>query len=220
MKTIDLNHWGVIDNEASISLSRLHASFNVLMKDRYPYFQLTVTDSNMENITLNFYTLEDVFAFTEDVVRKCYSNEEVLNKYQEMGKNGLFKLPGGVNPPKEDAITLSPAEVSKIIVDYFASNKKYNISIEVKGLYLDYNGQRQVYLYLIEHLNYGGIKKDNRYILTKGDIQNVLSEYVNDCGYELVDFNYISDSSNYGGITLNVKQKDSGYQKKYQIKNY
>ncbi len=218
MKNINLGHWGVSGNSATISLPHLHAKFNVLKNDTFIYFQLIVTDSSMETLDLNFYTLEDVIMFTEDVVNKCFSKEDVLDKYQQMCKGGVFRLSGGMKPPKGNTITLTPDEVNQAIIEYFGSKKNYRISVK-EQVYIDFYGQQQINFYLTEHLDYDGIKKDIKCMLTEGDIKNALSAYVDFYSYELIDFKYIGgihrtgyyfdeDTPYYEGIKLNVKQKN------------
>ena len=92
MKIINLNNWALINNSASVSLPHLHAKFDILTKDDELLFHLTINDSDMKTIELDFNTLEDVTEFTEDVVRKCWTNEEVYNKYCEMFENNRKKL--------------------------------------------------------------------------------------------------------------------------------
>ena len=224
MKNIDLDHWGVIGNKAAISLSHLHAKFYVKKNDEFIYYQLIVTDSNMETLTFNFYTLEDVISFTEDVINKCWSREEVLDKYQKMYEVGLFSLPGGMKPPRKGISLLSPEDVEQAIIDYFGSGKNYDVSVDSE-LYVDFNRQQQIVYYLVEHLDYDGIQRDISCMLTNGDIKNALSAYVETCGYELVDFKYKGgirkvgffideDTPHYEGVSLNVKKMDAPKQKK------
>lgn len=224
MKNINLSNWSVSVNIATVSLPSLHSKVSILKNTEFIYFQLTVTDSNMEILTFNFNTLEDVIMFTEDVVYKCSSKEEVLDKYQQMYKEGLFRLPGGIKTPKRNTITLTPDEVDQAIIEYFGSGKSYRISVKEK-VYLDFHGQQQISFYLTEHLDYDGIKKDIGYMLTEDCIKNALSAYVEFYGYELVDFKYVGgihkvgyyfdeDTPYYEGIMLNVKQKDVSNKKR------
>ena len=215
MEFIKLNNLSVSDNKASASLMRLHAKIEVLNNKDYIYYRLIVTDSNMENIEMVFYTLEDVLSFTQNEVSKCWSIGEAKTKYQQMFDNGDFRLPRGMRPPKKNKITLSPDEVNQALINYFADGKKYKISIK-EELYIDLNKETQVGFYLTEHLDYDGIKKDIEYMLTKSDIEHALKEYVNDYGYDLDSFKYLgidnNDKSNeikshYEGIELIVKKK-------------
>jgi len=218
MKNIEFNNWSVINDKASISLSHLHAKFNVLKNDKFIYFQLTVTDSNMQTITFNFYTLEDVISFTENVVSKCWTNEEVITRYQQMFENGEFRLPGGLKPPKKEKITLTPDEVGKAIIGYFGDGKDYRVSVRDK-LSVDFYGNPKMNFYLIEHLDYDGIKKDIEHLLTDGDIKIALANYVDFYGYDLDNFKYIvgfdrtgyyfdEDTPHYEGIELRVTHRE------------
>ena len=73
--------------------------------------------------------------------------------------------------------------------------------------------------YLIEHLDYDGIKRDNMIMLTESDLKAALNHYINFYNYELIDFKYIGgihrvgyffdeDTPHYDGIQLEVKTKE------------
>lgn len=216
MKNIELNHWGVENNKASISLSHLHAKFNVLKNDEYIYFQLIVTDSNMQTLTFNFYTLEDVITFTENVVSKCWINEEVTSKYQQMLDDGEFRLPGGMKAPKKEKITLTPNDVDEALIGYFGDGKNYRVSVR-EELSVDFHGNPKILFYLTEHLDQERIK--NEYLLTESDLKTALAHYVDFYGYDLNGFKYIGgvhrvgyyfdeDTPHYEGIELKVTPKE------------
>lgn len=219
MKSINLDHWFVSGNNLSISLLNLHANIKVLKNDKFIYYQLVVTDRNMETLVFNFYTLEDVLSFTIDVVSKCKTRKEVLEKYEMMYEEGMFSLPGGMKKPKNETIYLNRDEVEDALVNHFGKGKNYSVSID-EEMYLDFKGNPKISFYLTEHLDYDGIKKDIRYMLTESDIKNALEDYVNHYGYELNNFKYVGgvhrvgycfdeDTPYYEGIKLKVSQKNN-----------
>ncbi len=218
MKNIEFNNWSINNNKASISLLHLHAEFNVLTNDKSIYFQLIVTDSNVKTTTFNFYTLEDVISFTEDIVSKCMTNEEVTILYKQMLENGDFRLPCGLKTPKKGKITLTPFDVDEAITRYFGNGKNYRVSVREK-LSTDFYGNSKILFYLIEHLEYNGFKKDIEYLLTDGDLKKALSNYADSYGYDLDNFQYIGDINkpgyyfgedtlNYEGIELKVTHRE------------
>ena len=218
MKNIELNNWNVNNNKASIALPHLHAKFNVLKNNDFVYFQLIITDSNMQTITINFYTLEDAFFFTEDIVSKCETNEEVITRYRQMFENGEFRLPGGLKPPVKEKITLTPDEVDEAIIGYFGEGKDYRVSVR-NEMSEDFYGNPKIKFYLIEHLDYYGIKKDVEHLLTDGDLKIALANYVDYYGYDLDNFKYMGDihrneyyydedTSHYKGIELKVTHRE------------
>ncbi len=219
MGKIKLGYWFLTDNSASVSLMNLHAEVKILNNNEFIYFQLTITDSNMETANFNFYTLEDAVTFVENVASKCSSKEEVSEKYNDMLNQGLFKLPCEIKPPKENVITLSLEELKQILLKYYSRIKKGNISINIEN-YIDFNKKPKIVFYLIEYMEYYGIQN----ILTEKDIEKVLINYLDFYGYELVNYEYkeemnsTSDLPMYNCININVVSKEDNNQKKYQKK--
>lgn len=225
MKNINRRNWSLDGNKASVSLMNLHAKFEVLKNDNSIYYQLVVTDSNMDTLTFNFYTLEDVISFTENVVSECRTKEDVLNQYQQMYEEGEFRLPGGMKPPKKNKISLTPNEVDEALVGYFGEGKDYRISVKDEEPYIDFEGNPKVPIYLVEHIDFEGAKKEISYMLTDSDIKHALAHYIDFYGYDLEDFKYIGgihhtgyffdeDKPYYEGIELTVKEKQKEQPKK------
>ena len=217
MEFITLDHWGIEGNKASISLPHLHAQFNVLKGEGYIYYQLVVNDSEMKKITMNFYTLEDVTGFIQNVVSNSWTNEEVLEKYNEMKEEGKFRLPGGLQPPQKGKMRISPDEIEYAIIDYFGSGKDFKVSVR-EDLYVDEKRNPQIKFYLVEH--YDDINKKIEYLLTETDLKRALANYISDRGYELNDFKYIGgvrkfgyfvdeDKAYFEGIELSVSEKEN-----------
>ena len=213
MSIIELNHWSVKDNELSISLMLFYIKITILKNDQTIYYQLFVKGHDEKELTFNFYTIEDAISFTEQVINKSKNSNEVLEKYTLMFENNMIYSPF----PKTKKIELTPDEVDGAIVRYFGEGKNYRVSSE-RELSL-YNDQIDLRFYLIEHLDYDGIKRDNKIMLTESDLKTVLNHYVNFYNYELIDFKYIvgihrvgyyfdEDTPHYDGIQLEVKPRE------------
>jgi hypothetical protein len=222
MENITLNHWEVERNKVSIALSHLNASFSVLKDGEYIYYQLEVNDRDMKKITMDFYTLEDVMGFIQNIVSKSRTNEEVLNKYNEMKENEQFRLPGGLKTPENDKIIVSPDEIKEAITDYYDVGKNYKVSVR-EDIYVDYNGHPQINYYLVEH--YYNKNREFEYMLTETDIKKALANYIGKNGYDLNDFKYIGgvhkvgyfvdeDTVYFEGIELNVSEKENNHIKR------
>lgn len=227
MERINLNNWYINKNEADISLTNLHVRFTVLKNGDFIYYRLIVTDSNMKTLTINFYTLEDAFEFTENVVNNCKTLDEVSMKYQQ-----LFEKSKYIKDDESticESIILTKNEVNQILIDYFGNEKEYKLSV-VPQTYLDDNEEIQIRFYLIEHLYYNNNRNDFKCLLSETDIENALEDYANKNDYEYDNFKYIGgvrrvgyfmDESMpyYEGIKLNVKKRKNIKKLIYEQKN-
>lgn len=218
MNRIELNHWSMKDNELSISLMRFYTKIKILKNDQTIYYQLFVKGHGGKELTFNFYTIEDAISFAEQVINKSKDSSEVLKKYTLMFENDMFYNPYPKTKNNETStIELTPDEVNQAIVGYFGDGKRYRVSSKQElSLYQD---QLDIRFYLIEHLDYDGIKRDNKIMLTEGDLKNALNHYANFYNYELIDFKYMGgihrvgyyfdeDTPHYDGIQLEVKTKE------------
>ncbi len=203
MERISLNHWSVNKNNLSISLWKYHVS----LKFNNINVKLTIINSEREELELFFNNLEEAIVFTEEIIDKSKNYDEIMNKYNELYK---------VNE-EESKIVLTPNEVEEAIFNYFGSDKNYRVSVN-EELTIE-NDQPKIMYFLIEHLEYDGIKKEVQTLLTNGDIRNALDYYINFYNYKLIDFKYIGgihrvgyyvdeDTPYYEGIELNVKTLD------------
>ena len=166
------------------------------------YYQLVAIDNDKRKHVFKFRSLEDVIYFTENVIDKYNSIEEIIDAYLMNYDENKYNSSSG-------KIFLTLDEVDQAIIEYFGSGKNYRVSAkeEVKLS----NSEMKVNYYLIEHLDYNGVKLDNTILLTKGDIRNALNNYLKLYNYELVDFKYIGDvdkdSVYYDGIEMIVREK-------------
>lgn len=210
--------WFIKNNEVSASLMHWYVKIAIYHNGENLYFPLSVYNDGQKILTFNFYTFEDAIGFTNNVVNKCWTSNEIVEKYQEMFDSFEFKNP---NASKEEVevkkIILNPDEVKKTIVEYFGRDKEYLISCKEK---LTVNGDTpDMVFYLIEHLIIDGNKRDISTRLTNGDLMHALDDYAKHYGYELTDFKYIGgihhvgyyfdeNTPYYNGIEMEVKKKD------------
>ena len=88
---MELNHWFISKNSLSISLMNFYANIEIIMDNNWPTYKVTVTDSNRDEIGLYFKTLEKAICFTENVVNKCTTLDEIVNSYKKEYTNDKKK---------------------------------------------------------------------------------------------------------------------------------
>jgi len=208
--------WFIKDNEVSALLMHWYVKIDFCHNGKYLYFPLKVYSDGKELLTFNFYTFEDAIGFTNNVVNKCWTTEEIVEKYQEMFSDKQFKSPN-LGRVHNDKISLMPDEVDEAIIEYFGDGKEYPVSCR-EELTMDKSGLH-ISFYLVEHTEIDGVRKDFSTMLTKGDLMNALGAYIEFYGYELLDFKYIGgvhhvgyfvdeDKPHYDGIELKVRKKE------------
>ena len=212
MGKIDLSHWFVGENSLSNSLLNFWVDINIKSDNNNIYAQLEIIDGNMQRFVFDFATLEEAVNFTENVINKYKSIQKIAIIYEdEYSKKS--KKNRNRNKNKDIKIALTPDEMEQAIIDYFGFNKNYRISV-VEKVGVD-KGNIDVKYYLLEHVGYSGLNKDNKILLTEGDLRKVLNKYIKLYNYELVDFEYLGDVYNstsensiyYNGVELSVKEK-------------
>ena len=221
MERISLDHFFVDKNNIAISLWNFSVNISIKNNSNGIYCEERVKDSELNELVFNFCNLEDAIMFTERI-NKCFIKEEVIKIYEDFIENGLIKkLKVERNEEtKENIINLSSYEVDNILVNYYGSGKNYLVSTEHDLTIVNYSPK--IFYYLIEHLDYDGIKRDNRMLLTEGDLKKAFNDYLSSSNYELVDFKYVggihhtgyfidNDRPYYEGVRLNVKEKEKPY---------
>ena len=90
------DHWYVIDNRLSISFMKFAVTIKTLLKDNKIFYVLTVYDSDMNEIPMEFYDLESAVEFSEEVIAKSKNIREIVHLYKEMyyNKNERIKRQG------------------------------------------------------------------------------------------------------------------------------
>ena len=204
-------------NNVSYSLMRFHVSINIRKNENNLYFQLVVTNSEMEELVFNFNTFENAIYFTENVINNCHNFAEIQEAYDRIYKQGKYAPKEEPKEQKTKEIDLTPDEVDQAIIEYFGKGKNYRVSV-TNEMYVDYHREPRIIFYLIEHLNYDGVKRDIKTCLTEGDLQHALNAYINFYNYELIDFKYNGgvhyvgmlvdeDTPYYNGMKLYVTEK-------------
>lgn len=88
MGRIEKNHWFVKENELSISLMKFHVGIRQITKEEenITYWQIVITNSDMDKLYMNFATLEDCIYFTENYISKAWDFNEIMEKKKEYRK--------------------------------------------------------------------------------------------------------------------------------------
>lgn len=85
MHSIKLDHWYINDNNLSISLMRFYVGIKCIIEDNKVVYNLELINSEIGLKKLfRFSCLEDAIFFTEEVIRKCQTFEEVNEEYNNM----------------------------------------------------------------------------------------------------------------------------------------
>ena len=218
MSRINKSHWFINENDLTISLMRFHVKIQLKQAKERIIVQLIITDQEQKNLSFHFNTLEEAITFTERIIDKSANNQEIIDKYMEFQEKKEKNFLSSQGEKKEFTIKLSPLEVEEAIVNYFGSGKNYKISIQ-EDVQLS-NNKWQIYFYLTEHLNYDGMNKEHKYMLTKSDIKTALEAYVNNYHYDFIDYEYEGKINNnipsYEGVKIRVKKKEKIYVKTFK----
>lgn len=92
MSYIKIDHWYVRDNELSISLMRFHVSIDTVLENNDIIFKLTVNNSNIEKLYLDFKSLESAINFTENIISVSNDYDEILEKYNKLSNSNLLSF--------------------------------------------------------------------------------------------------------------------------------
>ena len=219
MERINKTHWFVGDNKIGISLMRYAVDIEILKNDSDIFYRLNVYDDGKVALVFNFYSLADAIRFTEEDIDKSDSLNKIVESYKtKFANNEFIDMNSSVNLEVEDnKIVLTPDQVKQAIWNLFCKGKDYDMSVEYELRFN--NSQLDISFYIIEHLDFGGLKKDNRIRLTEGDLNYAFSNYLKNSNYDLEEFKYIGgihrvgyyfddDTSHFDGIELKVKEKD------------
>lgn len=214
MKRIEKDHWYITDNKLSISLMSQYVDIEVMKNDKFVFYKLRVIGGDREELVFNFYSLEDAVHFTEDVVSKCYTNEEVSKRYRELCEKGEFTdLPTNKNKivTKDNKMTLDEDDIIDALIAYFGKDREDEIDAKVKLAIV--NNQLDITFYLVEE--FYGTKFDTR--LTIENLVQALNYYLADTNYDLVNFEYLGgikrggfkdDEPFFDGIEMLVQPKE------------
>ncbi len=91
MKPVEF-HWYIKENKLAISLMRFHVSIDPKIDEETLQYKMKIVDSSMDNISLNFNSLEEAMTFTEEIVSKKTDIEEISEEYNKPSKNKIKRL--------------------------------------------------------------------------------------------------------------------------------
>lgn len=200
-------------------LDNFNIKIEILPNIDHLLFQLEIkSKENNNDITICFPTLEDTVNFINNIVKAKKSLKEIIIAYRDEFLHGELNIPNPIQINGNHA-SLTSEEVLQLIAHHFGAHKNYKVDA-TSELSID-SSQPRINFYLIEHLDYDDIKRDNKTLLTKGDLVNVFNHYLEYLGYELVDFKYLGgihhtgyfvdeDTPHYEGIELYVREKELG----------
>ena len=92
MASIKSDHWYIDGNNLNISLMNFYAEVIMVPKDNKVSFLVKTVDSNMADTYFPFDTLENAISFTEEVIARQRTNEEVLDYYLNNIEDNSKKL--------------------------------------------------------------------------------------------------------------------------------
>ena len=215
MEIIKKTNWFVDENELKISTMNYYVSVNIKKNNKRLYFPVKVINSNHDELLMNLYSLEDVISFVENGISKSKNFDEIIEYYESYFKRDKMLKELEVKDEAETKkISIPFDEVDDMIANHFGEGKSYKVSggHEV----FKYDDEQQVYFYLVEHLNYAGIK-DHKTFLTNGDLEILFKDYLKPTNYELVDYKCArtnpqkDDNEDINAYELEIKEKEKGY---------
>lgn len=80
MSMIKLNHWHIKENELGISLMNFYVGINIVKENCF-LLKVVGGSTEIKEISFWFPTLEDAIVFTEGVVSKCFTFDDVEKGY-------------------------------------------------------------------------------------------------------------------------------------------
>ena len=83
MRRVELDHWFIDRNELNISLMNFHVGISPLIIEDHVYYKVRIVDSNRKDSIYIFENLEKSVEFTEEIVNKVFSLEEVGELYKD-----------------------------------------------------------------------------------------------------------------------------------------
>lgn len=80
MERIEKNHWFVNENKLLISFMNFHVTIEQVLKDEIIFWRTIITNREMENMIINFATLEDCIYFSENYISNSWDFDEIKEK--------------------------------------------------------------------------------------------------------------------------------------------
>ena len=208
MGRIQLNHWFTEKDGLSISLLRFFARINIQYENNRIVYVLNVHDSEKNELSLHFSSLENAISFAEETVLKADYLYEIADQYQLLMNQGQIRIPG-TNRLDDGKIHLTESEIYDAIIAYYGQKGKENIRATKE---ISLSGNHINLCFYVEEENL-------KIMLTEEDLSQVFQHYLNPCDLELIHFKYMGyirragyyvdrDTPVFEGIQLQTKKKN------------
>ena len=213
MKGIERRNWLAKGNKLSDNLMDVSVIVNIKAFENNVYYEVKITDSYMNESTVILYSFEDVMDFVENVLSKCKTTAEAVEKYNELFEAGCLMKP---ETSFINEMDLSVSQVKDAMTDYYGNDKDHAVYPFI-NVFMN-NGEPDVKFYINEHVGKG---QSYNTPVSKDDLRNVLAMYAAKKGYEMIDYRYVGgvhrvgyffdeDTPHFDGIKLYVKKLEKG----------
>ena len=172
MNKISLNDLNVDNNKFFFNINDTFIEFRITAIENDLCITLRIDSSDEE---LTFYSMEDVLMFVQKIIKeKKESKGSIISYYNELNNQGELKQK--VTVTKTNGAFLTKDNIYSAISGYFGQGKNYKVSA-TSEVYDGTEG-KEIFFYLVEHLDYDGIKKDVKTGLTNQDLKNAFNQAI------------------------------------------
>ena len=210
MNKISLNDLNVDNNKFFFNINDTFIEFRITAIENDLCITLRIDSSDEE---LTFYSMEDVLMFVQKIIKeKKESKNSIISYYNELNNQGELKQK--VTVTKTNGAFLTKDNIYSAISGYFGQGKNYKVSA-TSEVYDGTEG-KEIFFYLVEHLDYDGIKKDVKTGLTNQDLKNAINYYLSETNFVFVDlkdgrklaYRHLDNNVTYEGLNIIVAEKE------------
>ena len=210
MNKISLNDLNVDNNKFFFNINDTFIEFRITAIENDLCITLRIDSSDEE---LTFYSMEDVLMFVQKIIKeKKESKGSIISYYNELNNQGELKQK--VTVTKTNGAFLTKDNIYSAISGYFGQGKNYKVSA-TSEVYDGTEG-KEIFFYLVEHLDYDGIKKDVKTGLTNQDLKNAINYYLSETNFVFVDlkdrrklaYRHLDNNVTYEGLNIIVAEKE------------
>ena len=210
MFLVSLNDLNVDNNKFFFNINDTFIEFRITAIENDLCITLRIDSSDEE---LTFYSMEDVLMFVQKIIKeKKESKDSIISYYNELNDQGELKQK--VTVTKTNGAFLTKDNIYNAISGYFGQGKNYKVSA-TSEVYDGTEG-KEIFFYLVEHLDYDGIKKDVKTGLTNQDLKNAINYYLSETNFVFVDlkdgrklaYRHLDNNVTYEGLNIIVAEKE------------